>query len=94
MIEAYDSEGEESEGVESGDETEESERQQTEVTPRGTNNHLLVTNSKRSVKVIIFVKRLLFIVSERHFKFSVFDIKLSCMQFVRFSKEQYLVQYI
>lgn len=94
MIEAYDSEGEESEGVESGDETEESERQQTEVTRRGTNNHLLVTNSKRSVKVIIFVKRLLFIVSERHFKFSVFDIKLSCMQFVRFSKEQYLVQYI
>lgn len=97
MIEAYDSEGEESEGEESGDEesgneTEESERQQTEVTRRGTNNQLLVTNSKRSV--IIFVKRLLFIVSERHFKFSVFDIKLSCMQFVRFSKEQYLVQYI
>lgn len=94
MIEAYDSEGEESGGEESGDETEESERQQTEVTRRGANNHLLVTNSKRSVKVIILVKRLLFIVSERHFKFSVFDIKLSCMQFVRFSKEQYLVQYI
>lgn len=79
MIEAYDSEGEESGGEESGDETEESERQQTEVTRRGTNNHLLVTNSKRSVKL-----SLLFIVSERHFKFSVFDIKLSCMQFVRF----------
>lgn len=49
VIEAYDSEGEE--GEESGNETEESERQQTEVTRRGTNNHLLVTNSKRSVKL-------------------------------------------
>lgn len=51
MIEAYDSEGEESGGEESGNETEESERQETEVTRRGTNNHLLVTNSKRSVKL-------------------------------------------
>lgn len=50
MIEAYDSEGEESGGEESGNETEESERQQTEVTRRGANNHLLVTNSKRSVQ--------------------------------------------
>lgn len=51
VIEAYDSEGEES-----GNETEESERQQTEVTRRGTNNHLLVTNSKRSVKLSSLLK--------------------------------------
>lgn len=54
VIEAYDSEGEE--GEESGNETEESERQQTEVTRRGTNNHLLVTNSKRSVKLSSLLK--------------------------------------
>lgn len=51
VIEAYGSEGEES-----GNETEESERQQTEVTRRGTNNHLLVTNSKRSVKLSSLLK--------------------------------------
>lgn len=51
VIEAYDSEGEES-----GNETEESERQQTEVTRRGTNNHLLVTNSKRSVQLSSLLK--------------------------------------
>lgn len=56
MIEAYDSEGEESGGEESGNETEESERQQTEVTRRGTNNNLLVTNSKRSVKLSSLLK--------------------------------------
>lgn len=57
VIEAYyDSEGEESGGEESGNETEESERQQTEVTRRGTNNHLLVTNSKRSVKLSSLLK--------------------------------------
>lgn len=59
VIEAYDSEGEESGGEESGNETEESERQQTEqteVTRRGTNNHLLVTNSKRSVQLSSWLK--------------------------------------
>lgn len=56
VIEAYDSEGEESGGEESGNETEESERQETEVTRRGTNNHLLVTNSKRSVKLSSLLK--------------------------------------
>lgn len=56
VIEAYDSEGDESEGEESGNKTEESERQQTEVTRRGTNNHLLVTNSKRSVKLSSWLK--------------------------------------
>lgn len=56
VIEAYDSEGEESGGEESGDETEESERQETGVTRRDTNNHLLVTNSKRSVKLSSWLK--------------------------------------